>query len=581
MGFNRRSLKFKAGVILVNMMLLLTAVLVTTTYFRSEQSYIDQLVLLQKSLTKQIEMQADTIRDAKSKLTLAKDAYDKLEGTIWVETQLTYMESEYVESSYILDTDMVEKDGKKHMTFTFASQNLRGLGLSGQSDYELPPVFQVAVEKAMQEGTGVSEVFEDLGKKWISVVSKLYDSKGQFIGMLGIDFNYDLVTSELNQMLFETVAIGGGIVLVFVILVIIMIEYVVRPLQRLSDMSLQIAGGDLSVSIPVNSKDEIGTLSTNFNTMAGNIRSLLTDIKQMTEEVAESSERLSVSAEQTSKASVEVAGAIEEMAAGSDGQMLGTEESKRAMEEMASGVQRIAESSSTVSELATGAAEDADQGNDIVESTRTQMTVIHDSVEESLQVIRSLENRTQEIGQVLDVIASIASQTNLLALNASIEAARVGEQGKGFAVVAGEVRKLAEQTRDASVHIATMLTGIQNDAKQTAAAMEAGAAEVNKGTKIVGEAGEAFGRIRRSIRDVSDRIHDVSALSEQMSAGSEEVAASLEELSRIARDSSANAQNVAASTEEQLAAVDEISSSASRLRTMASTLQAKIQLFKW
>jgi len=526
-------------------------------------------------------MQADSIRVAQSKLSLPKDEYHKLESTIWVENQLDFMESDYVSNSYIFDVRMFDKDGRKYLTITHASKHLKQQGLSGQSQYELPPNLQAAYEAAIKDGYGLSDVFEDESGEWISLLGKVYDMNGEFVGILGIDIDYDLVTKELNQSLLETVGIGAGVVIVFVVLLVLLIVYTLRPLKRLSEMSLQIAGGDLSVSIPVNSGDEIGTLSANFNTMIANIRTLLSDIKQMTEEVAESSERLSISADQTSKASAEVAGAIEEMAAGSDSQMQGTDESKRAMEEMASGVQRIAESSSIVSELAVGASEDADQGNDIVEATRTQMFVIHDSVSESLQVIRGLENRTQEIGHVLQVIASIASQTNLLALNAGIEAARVGEQGKGFAVVAGEVRKLAEQTKEASVNIASMLLGIQHDAKQTAEAMEAGAAEVNKGTAIVGEAGEAFGRIRKSIRDVSDRILDVSALAEQMSAGSEEVAASLEELSRIAKDSSANAQNVAASTEEQLAAVDEISGATSRLKTMATTLQEKIQLFKW
>ena len=142
------------------------------------------------------------------------------------------------------------------------------------------------------------------------------------------------------------------------------------------------------------------------------------------------------------------------------------------MAEMATVIQTIASSSANVADEAYEMERRSQQGNTVVRQVSQQMTLITESVKNTASAIQVLESRSQEIGDILNIISGISSQTNLLALNASIEAARVGEEGRGFAVVAGEVRKLAEQSEQSTSQIAVLIEEIQTEIKQAVRAME-------------------------------------------------------------------------------------------------------------
>ena len=142
------------------------------------------------------------------------------------------------------------------------------------------------------------------------------------------------------------------------------------------------------------------------------------------------------------------------------------------MEEIATGVQTVAESSATVTEVAVTTTEQVNSGSEVIKQSILQMNSIHEVVEETSKVIERLVTRTQQIDKALDAITNIAEQTNLLALNASIEAARAGENGKGFAVVATEVGNLAEQSKTSAYEINHLIQAIQQDTKDTVAAMQ-------------------------------------------------------------------------------------------------------------
>ena len=134
------------------------------------------------------------------------------------------------------------------------------------------------------------------------------------------------------------------------------------------------------------------------------------------------------------------------------------------------------------------------------------MDKIHRSVNDTATVIQHLEERSKEIGKIIDVITGISSQTNLLALNAAIEAARAGEHGKGFAVVADEVKKLAEQSKESADQITTLVEEIQGDTERAVTVMRKGTNEVELGITVVQETGEGFKRILQSIDQVSSKF---------------------------------------------------------------------------
>jgi methyl-accepting chemotaxis protein len=354
-----------------------------------------------------------------------------------------------------------------------------------------------------------------------------------------------------------------------------------RPIRRITVVAKQIAAGDLRErDLDVRTKDEIGDLAAAFQEMTIQLRSFIGKVEREAGQLAISSRMLTANAEQTSLATAQITEASQEVAIGSEQQVRGAEDSARAMEEMTQGIARIAESSASVFELTVTARGQAEEGDRAAQRAVEQMNTIYNGTEHAAADIKKLEERSAEIGSIIELITGIASQTSLLALNASIEAARAGEQGRGFMVVAAEVKKLAIQSEEAAKQISDLIREVLQDTDSVAKDMSTSMLQAKEGLVVVREAGQAFTRIREAIQLVSAQIEEVSATSEEISAGSEEVAASVEETSRIAKQSADKVHMVAATSEEQLAAMQEIASSAATLNDMAAGLQLEVTKFK-
>lgn len=354
-----------------------------------------------------------------------------------------------------------------------------------------------------------------------------------------------------------------------------------KPMVAMAKAANRIASGDLTADeIQVKNRDEIGDLAGSFNEMAGNLRSLIREVGVSAEHVAASSEELTASSEQIRCATEQIALTMEKVAVGSDKQTRNIDESAKTINELSVGVQHIATNAETVTSAAIQASEIASEGNQTIQTTVDQMNSINRTVGGLAQAVKGLGERSQEIGEIVEVITGIAEQTNLLALNASIEAARVGEHGSGFAVVAGEVRKLAEQSKQSAEQIVQLITAIQDETFQAIRLMEAGTQEVAEGINAVNKAGQSFERIQRSVNEVASQIQEVSAASQQMSASTEQVVHSINVISDIAETTSSGTQHVSTAVEEQLASMEEITASAATLSQMSERLHSLIGRFK-
>lgn len=356
----------------------------------------------------------------------------------------------------------------------------------------------------------------------------------------------------------------------------------IKPLALVSDQLGILASneGDLTVRLPVNSHDEIGMISHNFNKMLENFQRLVIEIKNNTTEITTSAEVLARESDVVTESTFEITKSIAGIASGNKIQQRSTSESARAMEEMATGIQRIAESTSSVADSSVNTAEEAKEGNKLIQKALGQMKSINNIVNDSVEITNSLGLRSNEIGQIVALISQIADQTNLLALNAAIEAARAGEQGKGFAVVANEVRKLAEETAKATGNISELIKTIQSDSNSAVEYMGSIKDEVSVELDIIEQSGVAFEKILRATQIVATQVEEFSATSEEMSASTQEVTASVEEVARIAGESAENTERVVQQSNTQQQVIEKIRDSIQGQMDKILKLKTLISKFK-
>jgi methyl-accepting chemotaxis protein len=344
--------------------------------------------------------------------------------------------------------------------------------------------------------------------------------------------NQQLVSSAIATML---VILGIGAALA-VGLGIFSSRLIGTSLRNLATEADALAAGDLTVVIPVTSKDEIGQLSLALRKMVESLRQAIGQVGEASASVA--------------SASSEISSSTEQMAAGAQEQTSQAAEVASAVEEMTKTIVENSKNASNTAETARQAKSAAEEGGKVVEETVVGMKRIAEVVNRSAETVKTLGKSSDQIGEIIGVIDDIADQTNLLALNAAIEAARAGEQGRGFAVVADEVRKLAERTTKATKEIAGMIKTIQTDTTGAVASMEEGTREVDNGIKLADKAGAALQEIVSMIQNLTDMVAQIAAASEEQSSASEQISKNVEAISTVTGETASGVQQIARAAED-------------------------------
>ncbi|MDU2063732.1 MAG: methyl-accepting chemotaxis protein [Sporomusaceae bacterium] len=382
----------------------------------------------------------------------------------------------------------------------------------------------------------------------------------------------------LQQMKGLIIGVSAIAIIFGICIGIFMSIYITKPIKKVTS---HIAKGDLNIQENIGtSQDEIGQLVSAFMKMVIDLKKMVLTIKTNAEHISNSSKELSVNADQSAQAANQVAQSIAEVAINAEQQLSVTNATSAVVEQMSASIHQISANANQVATQSTQAANKANEGNKLTEKAVIQMTNIEKAVSTSAQFIGKLGDRSKEIGQIVDIISSIASQTNLLALNAAIEAARAGEQGRGFSVVAEEVRKLAEQSQDAAKQIAILISEIQGDTEKAVLAMNNGTSEVKLGANIVNASGQAFQEITTMVSLGSEQMIQISVAVEQMAIGSQKIVSSVKQIEELSKKSSGEAQTVSAATEQQSASTEEIASSSQTLAHLVTDLNAAVSKFQ-
>jgi methyl-accepting chemotaxis protein len=308
------------------------------------------------------------------------------------------------------------------------------------------------------------------------------------------------------------------------------------PVEEGREVLSIMATGDLSARVTGEFSGDHEKLKSSINTLGDSLSNL---VQQVTEAISA-----------TASASAEISSSTEQMSSGAQEQSMQTNEVAGAVEQMTSTIIQTSKNAGNVAESANLMKEKATLGSNKVDNNKKGIQRIIDSSELTGKIINSLAGKTDQIGDIAQVIDDIADQTNLLALNAAIEAARAGEQGRGFAVVADEVRKLAERTTKATKEIAETIKAIQGEAKDANNSMSEARDSVEEGMKLTVETESVFREILEGTQSLSMEINQVAAASEEQSSGAEQISKTIEGISSVTQESAAAIQQVATTAED-------------------------------
>lgn len=365
--------------------------------------------------------------------------------------------------------------------------------------------------------------------------------------------------SDANEAMIQTTfwLIGISVVSLMLIIaaIILILKKMLSPLTHVVAAAQDIAQGNLSVHLDIQSEDELGLLSKTFQSMSDSLKKIVDDIQYLLGEMAKGNFDVHTKAADSyigdfeafrhsiSKLNQTLSDTIaqinlsaDQVASGSDQVSSGAQALSQGATQQASAVEQLAATMNDLAERVKANAGNADSASSKAGHVGQEMLECNEKMQQLIQAMEHIKSSSDEIGKIIKTIEDIAFQTNILALNAAVEAARAGDSGKGFAVVADEVRNLAIKSGEAS--------------KNTAVLIEASIHAVENGTYLVDETAKSLIASVNGAKEVTERIDQISTASQEQAQSIQQITQGIDQISSVVQTNSATAEESAAASEE-------------------------------
>jgi len=415
---------------------------------------------------------------------------------------------------------------------------------------------------------------------------KVQDIDSQFSNLSEIQKKYldsqgmEVLESSRNSVTLAMIASS----LIFLVVIGLVFWYSRSMSRRLGTLShdltevgkLDLTGQDLQIT----RNDEIGDMALTIIQMRKSLRDFVRHIGNNSQTLAASSEEISASVTEHLRAVNVVSQSINDIARGASQNADNINNISATLEEISAGSQQISAGANEVNASTHNAVAEAGKGMSMLDQLVKQNENVNQSMNEITVVTTNLSQGSEKIKGIVNVINGIAAQTNLLALNAAIEAARAGEAGRGFAVVADEVRKLAEQSADATKDIAKIISNMGGEINMAVSTVEQANKEVIKGKESTLTTQQGFKVIIERLEGVRNGVEQIAVAVDETAKGTQTMVISVENISSVAHKTLTNSEAVAASVEEQNAGMHEINTNVANLSNLATEMMESVNKFK-